>query len=68
MRNEEMEQWADVVRTHFPPPKYRVELHALETQLWVVDEETKHIAELGEFEFAAHTEAEMVDSIRAALH
>jgi hypothetical protein len=67
MRNEFMEEWADRVRTEFPPPKYRVELKAFESQLWVVDEQSHHIAELSEEEFAAHTESEIFASIREEL-
>ena len=68
MRNEFMEAWADRVRTEFPPPQYRVELKAFESELWVVDERSHHIAEVGEDEFAAHTEGEIFETIRRELH
>jgi hypothetical protein len=67
MRNEEMEMWADKVREHFPPPAYRVELKAFETELWVVDERTHKIAELDEEELFLDGEAKVYDHIRQEL-
>ena len=62
-----MELWADKVRSHFPPPKYRVELKAFETELWVVDEDTHHIVELDENDIFVATEAQVYDTIRQQL-
>ncbi|GAB4274969.1 MAG: hypothetical protein Kow0056_03990 [Coriobacteriia bacterium] len=68
MRNEFMEEWADRLRHEFPPPQYRVELHALESQLWVVDEATHHIAEIDEDELALVSERDVIETIRHELH
>jgi hypothetical protein len=67
MRNEEMEMWAEKVRSHFPPPRYRVELKAFESELWVVDEQTHHIAEMGEEEFLLATEGQIYETLEREL-
>jgi hypothetical protein len=67
VRNENMEMWADKVRTHFPPPKYRVELKAFESELWVVDEDTHTIVEVDEEQLTLAGEPDIYEDIRSHL-
>ena len=66
--NVEMEERAERLRERFPPPTYRVELRANETQIWVVNESNHAIAEIGEWDFAMDPEGpDEMSYIREAL-
>lgn len=49
--NEDMERRAERLRAEFPPPRFRVDLVANESEIWVVNQDTHAVAELGEHDF-----------------
>ena len=66
--NVEMEERAERLRERFSPPSYRVELHANETQIWVVNERNHAIAEIGQWDFAMDPEGpDEMSFIRATI-
>ncbi len=63
-----MEERAERLRQEFPPPKYRVELYANETEIRVVNEMTHAAVELGEHDFELAPEgAEEIGHIRRSI-
>jgi hypothetical protein len=64
---DEMHAYFERVREEFPPPKYRVELHANDREMWVVNQETHDIVEIDEDEFALAGVVEEIEHIRATI-
>jgi hypothetical protein len=66
--NADMERRADRLASLFPAPLYRVELIANETMIWIHNERSGVIAEIGESDFQLEPEGEAeLDYIRKTL-